>query len=261
MMDAPLPRRYRVVGHLQRGKALDVYEVYSVERGCTCVAKIARPDRRDDARVRERLLREGALLERLAHPNLVRAYETVPWPDAVVVLELLTGETVEHLAGARRRRLAAADLVHLGLHLCSAVGYLHRNDVLHLDLKPANVVCEGGRAKLIDLSLARPPGPINRGLGTRAYLPPEQARGDAVGPPADVWGIGATLFEAAARRPPFPPAGDNGYAQLHARARLPARARRGRRALAGLIEACLEPAPEDRPKLGELERELAALAA
>ena len=65
---------YEVIEHLARGRALDVYDAWSIERDCRCIAKVIRPDRQG-ARVRRRLVREGELLLELAPPHLVRAYE------------------------------------------------------------------------------------------------------------------------------------------------------------------------------------------
>lgn len=255
-----------VLAHLSRGDALDVYEVFSEERLCSAVAKTPRPDRRDDARVRERLLREGELLQRLAHPHLVRAFATYPDPP-VVVVETRPGPTVEQLVD-EGARLYASDLVHLGAQLVSALHYLHGSGWLHLDVRPGNVLVSGGTATLVDLSLARPPGRVPRGLGTREYLSPEQASGGRAGPPADVWGLGATLFEAATGVPPFAPEGtqedrlvaDGGYLQL-VRAAPPLT--RWRRRLPGelrsLVAACLAPDPADRPATAELSAVLRRL--
>src|SRR5207244_1953179 len=73
---APLAPGYTVVDHLCRNEATDIYDVWSDERTCRCVAKVVRPDRLREERPRERLLREGRLLQAFTHPHLVRAYET-----------------------------------------------------------------------------------------------------------------------------------------------------------------------------------------
>jgi serine/threonine protein kinase len=252
---------YAVVEHLHRGKALDAYAVWSLERDCACVAKVLRPDRGDETRVRRRLFREGRLLESLTHPHIVRAYETLSRPQPTLILETLTGATLAYLSEIEYERLGlpTADVAELGVQLCSAVGYLHRQRLLHLDLKPSNVVAEAGRAKLIDLSIARRPGRARRGVGTRQYMSPEQARGGALGPPADVWGLGALLYEAAAGRRPY--AGKRArYPQLTARAEPVASLRRLPRALAAAIDACLDPEPRRRPAVAELAEALRAFA-
>jgi eukaryotic-like serine/threonine-protein kinase len=268
---------YRTIELLRRGRDLDVYDVWSEERACRCVIKALRPDRLDRNGARERLLDEGRLLRDLTHPHIVRAYEVAEEPVPMVVMETLAGETVGHMID-REAELSAAELAQLGLHLCSAIRYLHGHGILHLDLKPSNVIAECGRAKLIDLSVARPPGPAHAGIGTHYYLSPEQARGGELGAAADVWGIGVVLFEAATGEPAFddPDAPDDDddldygesvsesldegdYPQLTARARRIDELRPLPRELADLIAACLDPSPALRPSVDELMRRLEPL--
>jgi eukaryotic-like serine/threonine-protein kinase len=258
---APLAGRYRVIEHLARGKALDVYDVWSEERHALCVAKVPRPDRAGDAGTRRRLRREGRQLLRVTHPHVVRAYELVERPVPVLVLESLTGATLGAEIDGRRRRLPAEDLVYLALQLCSAVRYLHALGVLHLDLKPDNVISESGLVKVIDLSVARPPGRARPGIGTRQYMSPEQASGGVLGPAADVWGIGAVVYAAATgRRPFYGLDGEEEHPQLTRRAQ-PVRAfRRLPRALGDLVDACLEPDAAARPSTAELFAGLEELA-
>jgi serine/threonine protein kinase len=267
-MNAP---GYHVIEHLSRTRRLDTYEVWSDERACSCVAKTLRPDKRDDARARNALIAEGERLIALAHPHIVRGYELLTEPELAVVMETLDGETLAHLVD-RRGALPAEDVAWLGLHLSSALRYLHGHGLLHLDVKPANVVAEAGRAKLIDLSLARPPGRYDAGVGTWCNLSPEQARGGELGTPADVWGLGTVLFEAATGEPAFDDdswTGDSGtldtgdqrdagYPQLDGASP----SARGRTApeLAGVIDACLARDPAERPPLDEVMRRLKPIA-
>jgi serine/threonine protein kinase len=250
---------YGVLAHLHRSFVLDVYDVWSEERACRCVAKLLRPDRVGDREERGRLLQEGRLLVQLSHPHIVRAYELVERPQPILILETLTGATLARLI-AERGRLPLADLALLGLHLGSAMHYLHRRGFLHLDLKPSNIICDGGLARVIDLSIARPPGAGRPELGTTKYMAPEQARGDVLGPATDAWGIGAVLFEAATGRPPFRAYRAKGrYAQLEGRAEQVRSHRRLPAALANAIDACLEPAPARRPTVDDLLRIMAGL--
>lgn len=248
---------YEVVSLLSRSRAFDVYEVISESRDCGCVAKVVRPDRAHEERVRSRLLEEGRMLLSFTHPHLVRAYEVLDEPeDPVVILETLPGETLEHVLARPSRRMPVADLGFLGMHLCSALHYLHGKGIVHLDLKPANVVVDRGIAKVFDLSIARPPGPIRPGAGTKAYMSPEQARGGDVGPAADVWGIGVVLHQAATGERPFTTRLE-GHDQLERRATPAARLRpRLPAAIATAIDAALDPDPDARPAVWELAEAL-----
>ncbi|GAA3373487.1 hypothetical protein GCM10020367_33590 [Streptomyces sannanensis] len=253
---AAVAPRYEVLAHLGRTGWLDLYDAWSEERECRCVVKVLRSDRRNESRLRDRLLREGRWLQGFTHPHLVRAYETGETPEPFVVLETLTGETLAHLIW-RRRRLAANDVAFLGLHICSAMHYLHGRGLLHLDLKPSNIAIDCRHAKVLDLSLARAPGQAARpGTGTRGYLAPEQARGGTLTAAADVWGIGVTLYEAATGDLPFGRAengaDDDRYPQLGTRAPSVRALRRLPRDLAEAIDGCLDPAPAARPTVPEL---------
>ncbi len=250
---------YEVIEHLNRSRALDVYDVWSTERECRCIVKALRPDRLADRGARRRLLAEGQLLEELCHPGIVRGYETLRSPEPLVVMETLTGETLAHLVDRRQRPLGARELAFLGLQLASAVGYLHRQGYVHLDLKPSNIVAETGRAKLIDLSIARRPGRAKAGVGTWCYLAPEQARGGRVAEPADVWGIGVVLWEAACGDTPFRDESVP-YPQLERRAPALRSERRLPRALTDAVDRCLEPDASVRPALAELRAALEPVA-
>jgi serine/threonine protein kinase len=275
---------YEVIEHLSRGRTLDVYDVWSSERGCRAIAKALRADRRGDDRARRQLVEEGRLLCELSHPHIVRGYDTLEQPELVVVMETLRGQTLAYLVEEGAGPLDVVDLSHLGLQLGSAIRYLHGRGVLHLDLKPSNVVAEAGRAKLIDLSVARPAGPIEAGVGTWCYMAPEQARGGEVTPAVDVWGMGAVLFEAVTGEPPFdapdgelsdpdaasPTSAADGrvpwdshpasYPQLLGRAARVDELRDLPRELADLVAACLDPEPERRPSIAALLARLEPLS-
>jgi len=244
---------YTVVEHVSRNQALDVYDVWDDGRYCRCVAKTLRPDRLGEKRATARLRLEGELLARFAHPHLVRAYETLETPQTVVVLETLSGETLAAHIEQRASRMPAAELALLGLQVGSAVRYMHGQGYLHIDLKPSNIILDLGVAKVLDLSLARPPGPLRPGVGTRCYLAPEQARGEDVTAAADVWGLGVVMWEAAVGEPAFDDeAAGVKYPQTVARAPAVRRRRRLPAALGAVIDACLDPEAGARPALDDV---------
>lgn len=265
---------YVVVEHVRRGEDLDCYEAWSSQRYCRCFVKTLRPDAATDASARRYLKREARLLLSLSHPHLVRAYDYITPRNGqppLLVLENLTGATLSYLLNGlngSRRRLGAADLSHLGQQLCSALRYLHSRGYLHLDIKPSNIIANQGVARLIDLSLARAPGRCPAGTGTPGYLSPEQLAGGEVGLPADVWGVGLVLYEAATATQPFdvPDLSLSTGSELshcHARLARPTPKIRARRrlpvAVAGVIDACLHRDPARRPTLEQLSAALATL--
>jgi serine/threonine protein kinase len=187
---------------VNRGREFEIYDAWSAARQARCVVKVLRSGGAERDAWRSRLMLEGRLLSSLDHPHLVRGYEVYLKPRPAVVLETLGGSTVGHVVG-RGTRLPAGLVAHLGQQVASALHYLHGHGYLHLDVKPGNVIVDGGRARLIDLSLAQPPGPVAKGLGTRAYLSPEQGSGGVAAAAADVWGLGLLLYEAAAGLNPY----------------------------------------------------------
>lgn len=195
---------YIVDEHLSRGNALDIYSVYSLERACLCIAKVVcnqSDAHADQARLRE----EGRMLTRLTHPHLVRGYEVLdagPCATTILVMEMLTGATLSRVV-ADHGALGAEDVALLGQQLCSVLHYLHGQGILHLDLKPSNIICEAGQARVLDLSLAQAPGTCRAGAGTYEYMAPEQVAGGNVGPATDVWGLGGVLYRALTRLRPF----------------------------------------------------------
>ena len=265
---------YVVIEHVRRGEDLDSYEAWSCQRYCRCFIKTLRPDATTDASARRHLLREARLLLSLTHPHLVRAYEYVkaqPGQPSILVMENLTGATLSYLLDGGRHRLSTADLGHLGQHLCSALRYLHSRGYLHLDIKPSNIIASHGIARLIDLSLARPPGRCPAGTGTPGYMSPEQLTGGDLGPPTDVWGVGLVLYQAATGIQPFDipdySTSANSHtstmARCHTQLARPAPKIRAHRRLppdiAHTIDACLHPNPNQRPTLEHLDTALTSL--
>lgn len=261
------PDHLERIGRLSRSRAFEVWDCWDRYRVSRVVVKLPREDRLEDRRTLDQLAEEGRLLVRLSHPHLLRGYEVESRPVPHLVMETLGGETLAHSideAGS----LDADETAHLGLQLASALAYLHREGYLHLDLKSSNVIGEAGRAKLIDLGLARRPGPARPGLGTWSYMSPEQARGETLGPEADVWGLGAVLFECRCGHPPFDDPEIEGdlsesgsdssgswaghYPQLEREAELTGGRTGAEPRLDRLILACLRPLPADRPGLADV---------
>lgn len=243
-----------VLGHLARSNVCDVYDAWCEDRACRVALKVLRPDKRASATWARALVREGALLRRLSHPHVVRGYAVHEEPLAAVVLETLPGATLEAML-QDGEPLGDDEARELGAQLAGALRHLHRNGVLHLDLKTSNVIGHAGSAKLLDLSHARPPGVVGPGHGTWHNAAPEQVRGGAVGPASDVWGLGLLLHECLAdEHPLFAVAEDLDVDDAQCHVRLPPPPG----ALGDLVHRCTDPDPAARPPLDEVLSELGA---
>jgi len=186
------------------GLRYEAYLAWSERLLYPVVVKVVRPELVDDERTLRGLAEESAMLERLDHPVLMRGYGAqLDGPRPHVVLEHLEGPRLSTLL-RKYGPLPPEQLIPLALQLAAAAHYLATEGVVHLDIKPSNIIM-GAPARLIDLSVALTTDQCSRlrsSVGTDSYMSPEQALagkgGAPVGPPADVWGIGATLHHAAA---------------------------------------------------------------
>lgn len=201
--------RYRVITKLGEGGQGVVYRGFHPELGRDVVIKIARAA----AGLSEGALRaEAKLLAGLDHPGLARIYDLDTHDGRpFAVLEFVDGRTLDAVAAAEP--VAPARAAHIVAGAASAVAYANGRGVVHRDLKPQNVMLDSaGRVRVIDFGLAKlfaptEGVPADQGTisGTVQFMAPEQARGesDAVGPRADVFGLGGVLYFLLTGAPPY----------------------------------------------------------
>jgi eukaryotic-like serine/threonine-protein kinase len=224
------------------------------------VVKILRPDLVEDDGSRRSIAKEGKLLREIDHPYFMRLLAAdTDGPRPFIELEYLDGPRLSTLL-RRHGVFGAEQLYPLGRQLAAAVQYMHRQGLLHLDVKPTNIIM-GPVPRLIDLSIARRFDEIptlRHPLGTDAYMAPEQCDRTlltTITTKTDVWGIGATVYEAATRQLPYPKGDRSGtdverWPQLVHDAQ-PPRVKMNSRA-ASVIMSCLERDPAKRPTPLEL---------
>ena len=191
------------------GNRYEVFLVWDESLYSLAVAKVLRPDQAENEKALRDLREEVEVLAALAHPVLIRSFDAVLDGEKPHVL-------IEHLEGPSLRRLIKrsgalplAQVLPLATHVAGALQYMHNTGYVHLDVKPDNIVM-GLPPRLIDLSIARTTEHAARSrgpLGTAAYQAPEQC-GDPgapgpIGPAADAWGLGTTLFHAVSGEKPF----------------------------------------------------------
>ncbi len=268
---APIVAARTVVELLGGGRRYEVYLVWDERLYALGVAKILRPDLLADESALRKLRREAELLRRLAHPLLVRGLDaTLDGPVPHLLLEHLVGPNLRRLV-KDEGPLSFEDVLEAGEQLAGVLHYLAAEEVVHLDVKPSNVVF-GHPSRLIDLGAARSTESASRlrtPFGTDAFMAPELCAADLggsrVGPAADVWSLGATLYYAATGEVPFPrPAGAK--TSDSRTVRFPQLASRPERmpnyvpaSLEALIVRMLAADPSERPLAAAVADELAAL--
>jgi eukaryotic-like serine/threonine-protein kinase len=205
----PIAPGLSTLRRLGGGHRYEAYLAFDEHLHAIVVAKLVRPHLVDDRHTLAGLASEATMLERLDHPVVVRAFRAVlEGSRPHLLLEHLEGPRLSTLI-RRHGPLPAEQLVPLALALCSALHYLAAERVVHLDVKPANTIMSAP-PRLIDLSVALPLGEaaaLEGPVGTDGYMAPEQCDPvtlGPVGPPADVFGLGATLYRAASGARPFP---------------------------------------------------------
>jgi len=225
-----------VLRRIGGGRRYECFLVWDEHRLAVLVAKVLRPDMARDPAARCDLEREAEFVARLAHPVVVRGFGAeLDGRFPQLVLEHLDGPTLDELLTSQGP-LALEQLLPLGLHIASALHYLAAEGVVHLDVKPSNVVM-GGPPRLIDFSVARTirdAAALRAPIGTDAYMPPEQRAPDGrLGPPADIFGLAKTLAAGLPRRAP--------------------------RELTRLLDVSLDPEPDNRPTAREFAEALEPL--
>jgi serine/threonine-protein kinase len=200
--------RYRVERTLGRGGMARVDLARDVELDRLVAVKVLADNLADDPELRERFVREGRLAARLAHPNVVGVLDAgevdgLPF----IVMEYVDGETLADVV-RREGALPWDRAVGLAVQALDGLEHAHAAGLVHRDVKPGNLLLRvDGQLKIGDFGIARAvelSGLTEAGtiLGTAAYLAPEQARGEEVGPAADVYGLAAVLYELLTGRPP-----------------------------------------------------------
>ncbi|MFE9750432.1 serine/threonine-protein kinase [Saccharothrix saharensis] len=214
-----LAGRYELAGTLGFGGMSEVRRGWDTVLRRAVAVKVFRPEADDDTA--RRFDNEARTLARLSHPGLVAVHDAgVSDGTAFVVLQLVEGRTLrDRIADGP---LSVAEVRELGARLADALTYVHEQGVVHRDVKPSNILLDAdGTPHLADFGLAHLADTTrftrtNQMVGTAAYLAPEQVRGDAFGPAADIYSFGLVLLECLTGRREYP-GGDveSAVARLH----------------------------------------------
>jgi DNA-binding beta-propeller fold protein YncE/predicted Ser/Thr protein kinase len=192
---------YRVEELIARGGMGVVYRATHLALDRQVALKVIATHLAEDAGFKDRFLRESRLAARLEHPNVVPVYDAREEDGELIVAMRLV------LGGDLKRRISEhgplepAEAVELLGQVAGALDAAHADGIVHRDVKPHNILLEGGRAYLTDFGLAKAIGDsgVLSGAsiaGTVEYMSPEQWRGEQIGPAADVYSLGCVMYEA-----------------------------------------------------------------
>jgi len=201
------------VRELGRGAMGIVYEGRDPDIGRKVAIKTIRFDvinrKAEQEEAQKRFMREAQSAGNLSHPNIVTIYDVGQDKGLTyIAMEFIEGEDLENLI-AEGRRLPLESTINLIEQIGEALDFAHRHGIIHRDIKPGNVLIDKeGRPRLLDFGIARVSNSTmtqaNTVMGTPYYMAPEQIAGRAVDHRADIFSLGAILYEILTLAKPFP---------------------------------------------------------
>jgi len=205
--------RYHIVEQLGEGGMATVYKAFDTRLERDVAIKVIRKDAfpaNMHAHVFKRFEREAKALARLSHPNIVKIHDYGDYEGSpFLVMEYIPGGTLKSRMG---KPFKTEEAVRLLLPIASALGYAHQHDIVHRDVKPANIlISEKGQPVLSDFGIAKmlegEEGATltgtGVGIGTPEYMAPEQCLGQEVDNRTDIYSLGVVFYEMVAGKKPF----------------------------------------------------------
>lgn len=205
-----LSGRYRIERVLGEGGMATVYLAHDEKHNRKVAVKVMRPELAATLGA-DRFLREVQVAAQLSHPNILPMFDSGESNGVLYyVMPYVEGETLkEHTA--KEGQLSIGEAMRLGREVAEALAYAHARGIIHRDIKPGNILLQSGHALVADFGIARALGDEGEVLtktglavGTPQYMAPEQATGEReVDGRADVYALGAVMYEMMAGEPPF----------------------------------------------------------
>jgi len=195
-----LSNRYRVDAFIGRGGMAEVYKVWDTNRMTYLAMKLLHEDLAIDRVFMRRFKREAQNLAKLQHPNIVRFYGLEQdGPYAFMLLDFIEGRSLKRAIFDAAGPMPVNQVRAVIRSICSALQFAHREGLTHCDIKPGNIMIDHrGDVLLSDFGIARMTDAATAtmvGMGTPAYMAPEQIRGQDPSPRTDIYSLGITLFE------------------------------------------------------------------
>ena len=205
---------YRILRRLGQGGMGAVYLAFDAKGNRQVAVKVLAAEQAPKPNILRRFQLEGQHGKLLAHPNIVRSFDSgqdEPTGLHYIVLEYVDGQNVHELL-EQAGKLNVGDALHIILDIARALEHAHKHQIIHRDIKPGNILLNAaGLAKLSDLGLAKRRDDssnltnTSQGIGTPYYMPYEQAMNAKMADErSDIYALGATLFHLVTGEVPFP---------------------------------------------------------
>jgi serine/threonine protein kinase len=202
--------RYEILQVLGRGGFGIVFRALDELLHRVVAVKVLLPHVAATSPARKRFLREARAAAAVRHENVVQLYDIGEQPLPYIAMEFIPGETLQQKLD-RGGPLEVAEVLRIGRQIAEGLAAAHHNDLIHLDIKPGNILLEPGahgRVKITDFGLARAADEASRSqsgaiAGTPMYMAPEQALGEPLDSRADLFSLGSVLYQMVTGRPPF----------------------------------------------------------
>jgi len=200
---------YQILKLVGKGGMGEVYLAEQVRLKRKVAFKALKGSRARDKTAMEAFHREAISAAQLSHANIVQVID-IAMVDNVpfITMEYVEGETLQAVL-SREKKLPADKCASIARQVLEALAAAHRKGIVHRDIKPGNIMLDvNGVVKVTDFGLAKmmeeeTPADGERRYGTVLYMPPEQIRSSNVGPKADLYSVGATLYHMMTGQPPF----------------------------------------------------------
>ncbi|MGD8991297.1 MAG: protein kinase [Desulfobacterales bacterium] len=215
--------KYRITDILGQGGFSIVYKGVHAALHMPVAVKMMKHNMAMNADFLSKFHSEAQTIAAFNHENIIKIYDFIEqFRTVFIIMELVEGETIKDMLN-REKFLPLQRIIDLLLQICAGMDYAHRHNIIHRDIKSANMyVRSDGQLKILDFGLSAPAGTENvEFLGSVPYMSPEEIEGEPVDQRTDIYSLGITAYEMVTGQRPFPEDDLLALSEMHLREDIP----------------------------------------